>query len=209
MWLPVQPHPLLQTGLAVWWNLTCEGFYCCCLAFPWKSLASGDLSSLFPPCVLVSVALTCPWASPLLSLASSSLLVEIESRMKITLVASPTNWERDSSQGQPHPNVRMLCFWQNTSALVLPALWALSSVWHCRWCRVPLHREAWFLSFCSHAHTLWTSGSLISITYMSVWGGAAILVYLPLLSALVLLGTSCPHPVAMLSQDHPPGLKGT
>lgn len=92
-------------------NLTFESFYSFCLAFPWKSLAFGVLSHvLSKPKVhshrmwwcpwLQGHMVTFPWASLLVSLASSSSLRKTKFRVRITLVAPSASWEVELSPGQ-------------------------------------------------------------------------------------------------------------
>lgn len=77
---------------------------------------------------------------------------------------------------------------------------ALPPVWPCCWCPVPLIWGAWF-------SLLWLIDFCLNM-YLSEVEWHPFIVSLPLLSALVLLSTSCLHPIAMSKSSSPSGSCG-
>lgn len=193
----------------------CEGFYCCCLAFPWKSLPSRNSSSLFAPCVLVVVGFTSPGRLPSVSLARSSLLMAVKFRMKISL-----SWERESSQGKP-PGVWMLCFRQNISALLQASRWFWSfSGLACRrgvlFClalslmprtRVWRRLLSFLLSSCPYPMTTWFTDFSLRTVLLEV---EQLSFALCLFSRLSFFSVHLDHvPLPCSSHDHSLGCVGT
>lgn len=82
-----------------------------------------------------------------LGFPSSFPLIEVVFRVKITLVATPAYWERESSRGQA-PSIHMLRFWQKTSVLKQTPRWLMP--FSCLACCVGfIFHLVWLLRLCT------------------------------------------------------------